>query len=148
MEQDQGMVGPGECGMMILELRLQKVKKQRLHLLQEECSRQKNSQCKGPEVDTWPGELEEQPQARVAGAAGMRGRQTGERGSLQGDHKGLGPYLVRTLAFLLSEMGAVTVLSRRVIGCDLGFKKISLTGGRRQERDQRRGCCKNLDGQV
>lgn len=110
--------------------------------MQEECSRQKNSQCKGPEVDTWPGELKEQPQARVAGAAGVRGRKTGESGSLQGDHRAWGLYVVRTLAFLLSEMGAATVLSRRVIGSDLGFKKISLTGGRRQERDQRRGCAR------
>lgn len=59
-----------------------------------------------------------------------------------------GPYLVKTLAFLPSEMGAATVLSRTVIGSDLSFKKISLTGWRRQERDQRRACCKNLDGQV
>lgn len=36
-----------------------------------------------------PGEFKEHPQARVAGAEGVRGRERDERGSLWGDHKSL-----------------------------------------------------------
>lgn len=54
--------------------------------------------------------------------------------------------MAKMLACLLSEMGAQTILSRGVTRFVLDLKRIPLAGWRRQDRDQRRGCRKNLDG--
>lgn len=65
--------------------------------------------------------------------------------SLGADHSSL-EVTAKTLACLLSALGAQRVLSRGVTRSVLGFKGIPLAGWRRQDNDQRRGCCKDPDG--